>query len=55
MNADKKRLLEIAETFSRAERMGASEDIPEGSRYIALTDTLTKELIVEFRSMAERM
>lgn len=52
---DKKRLLEIAETFERAERMGLPEDMPEGSRYIGVTDTLAKQLTVELRAIAERM
>lgn len=55
MNADKKRLLEIAETFERAERMGQPEDMPEGNRYIGITDTLAKQLTEELQAIAGRM
>ena len=55
MSPDRQRLLEIAETFERAERMGQPEDMPEGSRYIGITDTLAKELTTELRAIAERM
>ena len=33
-------ILELAEALRQAQREGAAEDIPEGARYITISDTL---------------
>ena len=38
-------LVEIANVFIEADRLGAEIDVPEGSRYILLTDTLLNQVI----------
>lgn len=55
VQADRIRLSQIADALERAERMGQPEDMPEGSRYIGITDTLAKQLTEELRAIAERM
>lgn len=42
--ADPISLEEIANVLRFAPRMGAEKDIPEGSRYIVLSDTLANRL-----------
>ena len=37
---------EIAQMLRDSTRSGSEEDSPEGSRYITLSDTLTKDVIV---------
>ena len=37
--------LELLELFKNAPRMGSGVDIPEGSRYIQVSDTLAKEIV----------
>lgn len=36
---------EIVKILSEAERIGGEEDIPEGNRYIMLSDTLANKII----------
>lgn len=38
-------LSEIIDILERAERSGNQEDVPEGARYIKISDTLSGEMI----------
>lgn len=38
-------ILEVAEALRTATRQGADQDIPEGSRFIELSETLANEMI----------
>lgn len=41
---NRKYIIELAKKLRAAERMGSSTDDPQGSRFIQLSDTLTKEI-----------
>lgn len=38
-------IADVIEGLEQAERMGAEEDIPEGSRYIQISETLLLQII----------
>jgi len=43
------RVSDVTEILERAERIGASEDVPEGSRVIQLSETLVMQMIQALR------
>lgn len=47
-----KDLLEIAKELDDSVRLGADKDVPEGVRYIKISDTLARELAIKIRSIA---
>jgi hypothetical protein len=49
---DRTCLTRIADEFDRAPRLGSDEDVPEGSRYLMVTDTLARELARVLRDAA---
>lgn len=49
---DKKYLLELANELDIMERMGDERDIPEGRRYIQISDTLAMLISKKFREIA---
>lgn len=42
-------LLKLADEFDKAKRMGNDKDVPEGSGYIQISDTLAKQISNELR------
>ncbi len=44
--------LELASALDRAERVGADQDQPEGTRWVRLSDTLAKSIAERLRSLA---
>ena len=40
----------VIQVLQKAERVGAKEDKPEGSRYIMLSETLVQRLISELKA-----
>ena len=44
-------LLKIANELDEADRLGGSLDVPEGMRYIIMSDTLAKELASTIRKV----
>ena len=44
-------LLKIANELDEADRLGGSCDVPEGMRYIIMSDTLAKELASTIRKV----
>lgn len=52
--ADRRYLLELARELDDADRMGADEDVPEGVRYIQLSDTLAGMIAVVLREIVRR-
>jgi hypothetical protein len=49
MSKDMKIIQDIIDMLKNAERRGSDKDIPEGSRYITISDTLAKEMIKVLR------
>lgn len=47
MANSKARMFEIADSLDKADRLGASEDIPEGARYIMMSDTLARGIAAD--------
>ena len=47
----KEYLFELAEQLEKAPRMGNQRDIPEGSCYIKMSDTLVKKIIQRLREI----
>jgi len=45
-------ILELAEALRQAQREGAAEDIPEGARYITISDTLVTMLSERLKAIA---
>lgn len=46
-------ILDIIEGLSLADRIGADEDIPEGARYIQLSDTLACKMVLVLKRINE--
>lgn len=46
-------LLELANLLDHAERLGNAEDVPEGTRYIQLSDTLARKIAQNLRTYAK--
>lgn len=44
-----KELREYADLLDKAPRMGSDQDTPEGSRYIAVSDTLARQIASDLR------
>ena len=44
-------LLKIADELDEADRLGEGRDVPEGMRYIIMSDTLAKELASTLRKI----
>jgi hypothetical protein len=42
----------VADCLDNGERQGDDEDVPEGSKYITMSDTLAKELAAKLREAA---
>ena len=42
-------LLELANELDKAKRMGTEKDIPEGGRYIKISDTLAQQIAKDLR------
>jgi len=51
---DKTYLFELAEWLDDAHRIGEDEDLPEGTRYIQISDTLAKMVTKALRAIANR-
>ena len=47
-------LLGIANTLDDSARLGANTDVPEGSRWIQLSDTLASQIAEGLRAIARR-
>lgn len=45
-------LLELAQTFDDAARVGLGRDAPEGARYIRISDTMAKMIAERLREIA---
>lgn len=43
---------ELIELFEAAPRLGAETDMPEGARYIQISDTLAKRIAASLRKLA---
>ena len=52
--SDKTYLFELAEWLDDAHRIGEDEDLPEGTRYIQISDTLAKMVAKALRAIANR-
>ncbi len=50
--ADSQWLLGAADELDQADRMGATEDKPEGSRYVHCSDTMLRNLAAKLREIA---
>jgi hypothetical protein len=48
-----KKLNQIAQALVEAPRQGAEADVPEGSRYVVISDTAVAEIIRELRAIRE--
>ena len=46
---DKEYLVALARQLDNARRLGAPEDVPEGARYIMVSDTSTQEIAERLR------
>ena len=46
-------LLELADQLDRAERLGNTEDIPEGTRYIQISATMARKIAQGLRIQAQ--
>ena len=44
---------DVVEALENAERIGTEKDIPEGSRYVKMSDTLILKLIDTLESVAD--
>jgi hypothetical protein len=55
LREDAKYLLKLSDSLATAVRSGAEEDVPEGSRYVTLTDTLSSEISGKLREIANRL
>lgn len=44
-------VVDLIEIFTIADRIGSDEDIPEGSRYIQLSETLVDEIILSLEGL----
>lgn len=42
-------LAQLANDFDNASRFGSEEDVPEGERYIVMSDTLARQIATELR------
>ncbi len=51
----KEYLQELAQHLDEADRVGAREDVPEGARFICITDTLAREIAMRLRKIAEKV
>jgi len=47
-------MLDIANGIERSVRLGNIKDIPEGQRYIQISDTLAKEITEKLRIIAQK-
>jgi hypothetical protein len=45
---------EIITYLEDANRLGRKEDVPEGSRYIKLSDTLAKKIVTKLTAMLNK-
>jgi len=52
---DRDYLLELARELDRALRLGRDHDVPEGSRWIRLSDTFARAVAAKLRDIAEEM
>lgn len=50
---DRLYLLELARELEEAERVGADWDAPEGTRYVQISDTLTRMIAARLREIAQ--
>jgi len=48
-------LTKIADAIDKTHRDGNDEDVPEGSRYITISDTLAKEVSTILRALANKI
>lgn len=46
---------QVAADLMNAERQGAEEDKPEGTRYVQFSDTLVKQMTANFRRIANAL
>ena len=46
---------ELADALDRAERTGTARDVPEGSRYITISDTLAIRMAEDLRRLADAL
>jgi hypothetical protein len=45
---------EIIKSLEDASRYGRREDVPEGTRYIKLSDTLAKKIVIKLTAMLNK-
>ena len=46
-------LRKAADELDAAERRGAEQDVPEGLRYVIVSDTLLKQIAADYRDCAD--
>jgi hypothetical protein len=44
-------LRDLADALDRAERKGTGRDVPEGARWIGMSDTLARDIAVRLRNI----
>lgn len=49
--SDRAYLLELAQALDDARRMGGERDVPEGVRYIQISDTLARQIAARLREI----
>jgi hypothetical protein len=47
-------LQDVLSVLESADRMGAVQDVPEGSRYIQISDTLARQMVEALRRAVGR-